>query len=88
MWQSGVEKVGAVVSAALGSAQERQAAHLLAAGALGAAALADDPSRKLRIRWVVRPDRAQALLLDRLGLRRPERLRPPPSIPDSSIAQM
>ena len=41
---------------------------------------ADDPSRKLRIRCVVRPDQAQALLLDRLGLRLPERLRPPPSI--------
>ena len=42
--------------------------------------LADDPSRKLRIRCVVRPDQAQALLLNRLGLRLPERLRPPPSI--------
>jgi hypothetical protein len=42
--------------------------------------LADDPRRKLRIRCVVRPDQAQALLLDRLGLRLPERLRPPPSI--------
>jgi transposase len=31
--------------------------------------------RELRIRCVVRPDRAQALLLDRLGLRLPERLR-------------
>jgi hypothetical protein len=50
--------------------------------------LANDPSRKLRIRGVVRPDPAQALLLDRLGLRLPERLRPPPSIPDSSIAEM
>jgi hypothetical protein len=39
--------------------------------------LAKDPSRKLRIRCVARPDRAQALLLDRLGLRLPERLRPP-----------
>lgn len=42
--------------------------------------LAEDPSRKLRIRCVVKPDQAQALLLDRLGLRLPERLRPPPSI--------
>lgn len=41
---------------------------------------AEDPSRKLRIRCVVKPDQAQALLLDRLGLRLPERLRPPPSI--------
>jgi transposase len=50
--------------------------------------LAEDPSRKLRIRCVVRPDQAQALLLDRLGLRLPERLRPPPSIPDPSSAKM
>lgn len=42
--------------------------------------LAEDPHRKLRIRCVVRPDKAQALLLDRLGLRLPERLRPPPLI--------
>ena len=44
--------------------------------------LAEDPRRKLRIRCVVRPDQTQALLLDRLGLRLPERLRPPPSISD------
>jgi len=43
--------------------------------------LAEEPSRQLRIRCVVRPDKAQALLLDRLGLRLPERLRPPPAIP-------
>jgi hypothetical protein len=36
MAESGVEEADAVVSAALGSAQARQAAHLLAAGALGA----------------------------------------------------
>jgi transposase len=42
--------------------------------------LADDPRRHVRIRCVVRPDPAQALLLDRLGLRLPERLRPPPAI--------
>ena len=42
--------------------------------------LAEDPSRKLRIRCVVRPDKAQAMLLDRLGLRLPERLRVPPKI--------
>jgi transposase len=35
--------------------------------------------RELRIRCVVRPDRAQALLLDRLGLRLPERLRISPA---------
>lgn len=39
--------------------------------------LADEPGRELRIRCVVRPDKAQAMLLDRLGLRLPERLRAP-----------
>jgi transposase len=39
--------------------------------------LADEPERELRIRCVVRPDKAQAMLLDRLGLRLPERLRGP-----------
>jgi transposase len=39
--------------------------------------LADDPQRELRIRCVVRPDRAQSILLDRLGLCLPERLRIP-----------
>lgn len=38
---------------------------------------AEDPRRELRIRCVVRPDKAQAQLLDRLGLRLPERLRMP-----------
>jgi len=38
---------------------------------------AKDPRRELRIRCVVRPDKAQAQLLDRLGLRLPERLRLP-----------
>jgi transposase len=33
------------------------------------------PQRELRLRCVVRPDRAQAALLDRLGLRLPERLK-------------
>jgi transposase len=36
---------------------------------------ADVPSREIRIRCVVRPDKEQALLLDRLGLKLPERLR-------------
>jgi transposase len=36
---------------------------------------ATTPPRELRLRCVVRPDRAQAALLDRLGLRLPERLR-------------
>ena len=34
--------------------------------------------RELRLRCVVRPDAAQAALLDRLGLKLPERLRPAP----------
>jgi len=38
---------------------------------------AQNPPRELRIRCVVRPDKAQAHLLDRLGLRLPERLRLP-----------
>jgi transposase len=38
--------------------------------------IATTPERELRIRCVVRPDRSQAALLDRLGLRLPERLRP------------
>ena len=42
--------------------------------------LADSPGRELRIRCVVRPDKAQAMLLDRLGLRLPERLRVPPHV--------
>jgi len=42
--------------------------------------LADEPGRELRLRCVVRPDQAQAMLLDRLGLRLPERLRIPPRI--------
>jgi transposase len=42
--------------------------------------LTDEPGRELRIRCIVRPDTAQAMLLDRLGLRLPERLRPPPHL--------
>ena len=42
--------------------------------------LADGSGRELRIRCVVRPDKAQALLLERLGLRLPERLRIPQRI--------
>jgi transposase len=37
--------------------------------------LADGSARELRIRCVVRPDRSQALLLDRLGITLPQRLR-------------
>ncbi len=39
--------------------------------------LADGSKRELRLRCVVRPEREQALLLQRLGLTLPERLRPP-----------
>lgn len=39
---------------------------------------AESPERELRLRCVVRPDKAQATLLDRLGLRLPERLRTAP----------
>lgn len=39
--------------------------------------LARDPQRNVRIRCVVHPDHVQAALLDRLGLRLPERLRMP-----------
>jgi transposase len=42
--------------------------------------LADASGRELRIRCVVRPDRSQALLLDRLGLQLPERLRAPQTV--------
>jgi transposase len=38
---------------------------------------ATEPQREIRIRCVVRPDRAQAALLDRLGLQLPQRLRAP-----------
>jgi len=39
--------------------------------------LADKPGREARIRCVVRPDKSQAYLLGRLGLRLPERLHVP-----------
>ncbi len=39
--------------------------------------LADNSGRELRVRCVIRPDRDQAVLLDRLGLRLPDRLRSP-----------
>lgn len=42
--------------------------------------VADSTGRELRIRCVVRPERAQAILLERLGLRLPERLRIPPAV--------
>jgi len=41
---------------------------------------AEAPQREPRLRCVVRPDRAQAALLDRLGLRLPERLRLKPRL--------
>lgn len=42
--------------------------------------LADATKRELRIRCVVRPDRSQALLLQHLGLKLPERLRVPQTV--------
>ena len=42
--------------------------------------LADGSARELRIRCVVRPDRSQAILLDRLRLTLPERLRAPQTV--------
>jgi len=42
---------------------------------------AEARSREIRIRCVVRPEKAQAELLDRLGLRLPERLRLPTTAP-------
>ena len=39
--------------------------------------LADGSQRELRLRCVVHPEREQALLLQRLGLTLPQRLRPP-----------
>lgn len=40
--------------------------------------LADGSGRELRLRCIVRPEREQALLLQRLGLTLPQRLHPPP----------
>ena len=42
--------------------------------------LPTDDGRELRLRCVVRPDAAQAALLDRLGLDLPQRLRVPPPV--------
>lgn len=44
--------------------------------------IATVPPREMRLRCVVRPDKAQAALLDRLGLRLPERLRIPVPTPE------
>jgi transposase len=44
--------------------------------------LADGSKRELRLRCVVHPEREQALLLQRLGLTLPERLRPPSETPN------
>ena len=44
--------------------------------------LADGSKREIRLRCVVRPDREQELLLQRLGLTLPERLRPPVGTPN------
>jgi hypothetical protein len=42
--------------------------------------LADASHRELRIRCVVRPDLAQAILLERLGLTLPQRLKVPSNV--------
>ncbi len=42
--------------------------------------LSEDPQREIRLRCVVRPDKAQTALLDRLGLTLPERLQAPPAL--------
>jgi transposase len=42
--------------------------------------LPTEDGRELRLRCIVRPDAAQAALLDRLGLDLPQRLRVPPSV--------
>jgi transposase len=44
--------------------------------------LDDGSKREIRLRCVVRPDREQELLLQRLGLTLPERLRPPAGTPN------
>lgn len=44
--------------------------------------LADGSKREIKLRCIVRPDRAQQLLLQRLGLTLPERLRPPAGTPN------
>ena len=44
--------------------------------------LADGSKREIKLRCVVRPDREQQLLLQRLGLTLPERLRPPAETPN------
>jgi transposase len=44
--------------------------------------LDDGSKREIRLRCVVRPDREQELLLQRLGLTLPERLRPPTGTPN------
>jgi transposase len=43
--------------------------------------LANRPEREMRLRCVVRPEREQAILLQRLGLRLPQRLTPPKAVP-------
>lgn len=44
--------------------------------------LADGSKRELRLRCVVRPEPEQTLLLQRLGITLPQRLRPPAMTPN------
>jgi transposase len=50
--------------------------------------LADDTGREIRLRCVVKPDPAQAILIDRLGLTLPERIAPPRMLASSQRHEM
>ena len=50
--------------------------------------LADGTGREIRLRCVVRPEPAQAILIDRLGLTLPERIAPPRMVSGCSGQQM
>lgn len=50
--------------------------------------LADHSAREIRLRCVVKPEPAQAILIDRLGLTLPERIAPPQMLASSSRQEM
>lgn len=50
--------------------------------------LADGTGREIRLRCVVRPEPAQAILIERLGLTLPERIAPPKMLLSSSSSKM